>query len=152
MCHPWPCSLSTIPAVPNLFDTRDQFRGRQFFHGLGRGWFGDDSSTLNLLCTLFLLLHQLHFRSSDIKSWSSETPALDHSFCQTVALLTPPTHSSTLAWRISGTEEPSGLPSVGSHRVGHNWSDLAVAVTSIHLYVAKGKFWWMPFNVRFSFY
>ena len=35
------------------------------------------------------------------------------------------THSSTLAWRIPGTEEPSGLPSMGSHRVGHNWSDLA---------------------------
>ena len=37
------------------------------------------------------------------------------------------THSSILAWRIPGTEEPSGLPSMGSHRVGHNWSDLAVA-------------------------
>ena len=30
------------------------------------------------------------------------------------------THSSVLAWRISGTGEPGGLPSVGSHRVGHN--------------------------------
>ena len=29
-------------------------------------------------------------------------------------------HSSILAWRILGTEEPSGLPSMGSHRVGHN--------------------------------
>ena len=29
-------------------------------------------------------------------------------------------HSSTLAWRIPGTGEPGGLPSVGSHRVGHN--------------------------------
>ena len=29
------------------------------------------------------------------------------------------THSSVLAWRIPGTEEPDGLPSVGSHRVGH---------------------------------
>ena len=35
------------------------------------------------------------------------------------------THSSVLAWRIPGTEEPSGLPSMGSHRVGHDWSDLA---------------------------
>ena len=40
------------------------------------------------------------------------------------------THSSTLAWRIPGTGEPGGLPSMGSHRVGHDWSDLAaVAVT-----------------------
>ena len=29
-------------------------------------------------------------------------------------------HSSILTWRIPGTEEPGGLPSVGSHRVGHN--------------------------------
>ena len=35
------------------------------------------------------------------------------------------THSSILAWRIPGTEEPSGLLSMGSHRVGHDWSDLA---------------------------
>ena len=35
------------------------------------------------------------------------------------------THSSVLAWRIPGTEEPSGLPSMGSHRVGHDWSNLA---------------------------
>ena len=38
------------------------------------------------------------------------------------------THSSVLAWRISGTEEPDGLPSLGSHRVRHDWSDLAAAV------------------------
>ena len=29
-------------------------------------------------------------------------------------------HSSILAWRISGTGEPGGLPSMGSHRVGHD--------------------------------
>ena len=37
------------------------------------------------------------------------------------------THSSVLAWRIPGTEETSGLPSMGSHRVGHDCSDLAAA-------------------------
>ena len=37
------------------------------------------------------------------------------------------THSSVLAWRIPGTGEPSRLPSMGSHRVGHDWSDLAAA-------------------------
>ena len=35
------------------------------------------------------------------------------------------THSSALAWRIPGTGEPGGLLSMGSHRVGHDWSDLA---------------------------
>ena len=40
------------------------------------------------------------------------------------------TLSSILAWRIPGTGEPSGLPSLGSHRVGHDWSDLAVAAAA----------------------
>ena len=39
-------------------------------------------------------------------------------------------HSSTLAWRIPGTGEPGGLPSMGSHRVGHDWSDLAAAAAA----------------------
>ena len=38
------------------------------------------------------------------------------------------THSSVLAWRIPGTAEPGGLPSMRSHRVGHDWSDLAAAI------------------------
>ena len=37
------------------------------------------------------------------------------------------THSSILAWRIPGTEESGGLPSMGLHRVGHDWSNLAAA-------------------------
>ena len=37
------------------------------------------------------------------------------------------THSSVLAWRIPGTVEPDGLPSLGSHRVRHYWSNLAAA-------------------------
>ena len=40
------------------------------------------------------------------------------------------THSSVLAWRIPGTGEPDGLPSMGSHRVGHDWSDLAAAAAA----------------------
>ena len=37
------------------------------------------------------------------------------------------THSSVLSWRIPRTGEPGGLPSLGSHRVGHDWSNLAAA-------------------------
>ena len=36
------------------------------------------------------------------------------------------THSSVLAWSISGTREPGGLLSMGPHRVGHDLSDLAL--------------------------
>ena len=40
------------------------------------------------------------------------------------------THSNVLAWRIPGMGEPGGLPSVGSHRVRHDWSDLAAAAAA----------------------
>ena len=41
------------------------------------------------------------------------------------------THSSILAWGISSTEEPGGLQSMGSHRVRHDWSDLAAAAAVV---------------------
>ena len=81
-----------ILVVPNLFGTRDQLHGRQFFHGSGgRAWFQDDSNTLCLLCTLFLsLLHQLHLRSSGIRSQRLGTPVLSYSLihiCPTCIML-----------------------------------------------------------------
>ena len=47
------------------------------------------------------------------------------------------THSSVLAWSIPGTTEPGGLPSLGSHRVGHDWSDLAAAAAAAITYMRK---------------
>ena len=41
------------------------------------------------------------------------------------------THSSVLAWRIPGTEDPGGLPSMGLHRVRHDWSYLAAAAAKL---------------------
>ena len=41
------------------------------------------------------------------------------------------THSSTLAWKIPWMEEAGGLLSMGSHRVGHDWCDLAAAAAAI---------------------
>ena len=41
-------------------------------------------------------------------------------------------HSSVIAWRLPGTGEPGGLPSTGSHRVGHDWRDLAAAAAGEH--------------------
>ena len=46
------------------------------------------------------------------------------------------THSSVLALRIPGMREPGGLPSMGSHRVGHDCSDLAAAASLIILCVS----------------
>ena len=45
------------------------------------------------------------------------------------------THSSILAWRIPGTEEPGGLLSMGLHRVGHDWSDLAAAAANLMKFI-----------------
>ena len=50
------------------------------------------------------------------------------------------THSSVLAWRIPGTGEPGGLPSMGSHSVGHDWSDSAAAAAAATSYLTSGKF------------
>ena len=43
-------------------------------------------------------------------------------------------HSSILAWRIPGTEEPGGLLSMCSHRAGHDWSILAAATSVLNLW------------------
>ena len=49
------------------------------------------------------------------------------------------THSSVLAWRIPGPVEPDGLPSMGSHRVRHDCSDLAAAAPAAGLGVGRGS-------------
>ena len=49
------------------------------------------------------------------------------------------THSSILAWRIPGMGEPGGLPSMGLHRIGHNWRDLAAAAGWLQLFFQEGS-------------
>ena len=58
------------------------------------------------------------------QTWLSDFPFTFHFHALEKVMAT---HSSVLAWRIPGTGEPVRLPSMGSHRVGHDWSDLAVA-------------------------
>ena len=50
-------------------------------------------------------------------------------YCDLVSEKAMATHSSTIAWKIPWMEEPGRLPSMGSHRVGHDWRDLAAAAT-----------------------
>ena len=54
------------------------------------------------------------------------------------------THSSVLAWRIPGTGEPGGLSSMGSHWVGHDWSDLAAAAAVFCEYGFSVSVLWCP--------
>ena len=49
------------------------------------------------------------------------------------------THSSVLAWRIPGTGQPGGLPSLGSHRVGHDLRDLAATCFKIQFPLYNGN-------------
>ena len=53
-------------------------------------------------------------------------------------------HSSTLAWKTPWMEEPGGLPSMGSHRVEHDWSDLAAAAAAAMItFWASQAAWWL---------
>ena len=54
------------------------------------------------------------------------------------------THSGILAWRIPGMEEPGGLLSMGSHRVGHDWSNSAAAVAAAHLTLCNPMYCSLP--------
>ena len=61
------------------------------------------------------------------QTWLSDFPFTFHVHALEKEMAT---HSSVLAWRIPGLGEPGGLPSMGSHRVGHNWRDLAEAAAA----------------------
>ena len=58
-------------------------------------------------------------------------------------------HSSALAWRIPGTAEPGGLLSMESHRVGHDWPDLAA--TAYPLTVTSTKTHWQTNSASIHF-
>ena len=64
-----------------------------------------------------------------------------HSYYTSEKAMAP--HSSTLAWKIPWTEEPGGLPSLGLHRVGHNWTDLAAAAAAYYTCVNISFFFWL---------
>ena len=62
------------------------------------------------------------------------------------------THSSVLAWRIPGTGEPRGLQYMGSHRVRHDWSDLAAAAAASSTNICSSRFatFSLPSTIYFS--
>ena len=62
---------------------------------------------------------------SEGRTWLSDFTFHFHALEKEMA-----THSSVFAWRIPGMGKPGGLPSMGSHRVRHDWSDLAIAIAS----------------------
>ena len=81
----------------------------------------------NKKCMTFLFPGSSHLTMR----WRRWLPLLELEISGTLMLKEMATHSSVLAWRIPGTGEPGGLPSMGSHRVGHDWSDLAAAAAVV---------------------
>ena len=75
------------------------------------------------------------------------TPSLDFIIYHYV-LKAMASHSSTLAWKIPWMEEPGGLLSMGSHRVGHDWSDLAAAAAAF-FYNSLTLYWDYLFTCSF---
>ena len=63
--------------------------------------------------------------------WESDTTDFTFTFHFHALEKEMATHSSVLAWRFPGTGEPGRLPSMGSHRVRHDWSDLAAAASNM---------------------
>ena len=62
-------------------------------------------------------------------------------------------HSSILAWRIPGTGEPGGLLSMGLHRVGHDWNNLAAAAWVIKDWTfCLASNWWSVFEISVIIY
>ena len=86
-------------------------------HRVGHDW--SDLAAVAGASQVALVIKSLPANVGDIRvlgliTRSGRSPGGEHS-----------THSSVLAWRIPWTEEPGGLQSTGSLRVGHDWSDSA---------------------------
>ena len=125
---PWTEEPGELSFIGLQSQTRVSTHAHMGWRGEGE-WFRDDSSTLHLLCTLFLLLlYQLHLRSSGIRSWRLGTPnlshpsGLTHKFAHTITLfkgpaVSPPPHYPTFPFLIpsyspfpSTTTPPHTLP------------------------------------------
>ena len=74
------------------------------------------------------LLHEQFKEGAKSQTWLSNFTFTFHLHALEKEMAT---HSSVLVWRIPGTGEPGGLPSMGLHRVGHDWSDLAAAAAAL---------------------
>ena len=97
-------------------------------HALLQGIFptqGLNPSLLYCRQNLYQLSNQGKCNIQEIKTWLNL--GLTFTFHFHALEKEMATHSSVLAWRIPETGEPGGVPSMGSHRVRHDWSDLAAA-------------------------
>ena len=81
--------------------------------------------TKHILAFLYLkYIYSIHVGVSRSQTWLRDFTFTFHFHVLKKEMTT---HSRIIAWRIPGMGEPGGLPSMGSRRVGHYWSDLAAA-------------------------
>ena len=118
---PW-----TVACQASLSDFASKITGAGC-HFLLQGIFPTQEWNLNLGHLLISCLSLSHQGS----------PVLFHHFHFHALEKDMATHSSVLAWRIPGMGESGGLPSMGSHRVRHNWSDLAAAAAGTKQFGSK---------------
>ena len=91
-------------------------------------------------------------RASQVAQWVKNPPTMWETQAQSLGWEDPleegmATHSSFLAWRIPWTEEPSGLESIGPHRVQHGWRDLALVSSSPVFFLC-----WIPLKSQVQDY
>ena len=112
---------------------REELDGLQFMglQRVGHNWL--NIFILNIMCEI------LNFITVNFKVWMiqlgrQESKEIFNSMLYMEKEMA--THSSVLAWRIPWTEKPGRLQSMGSHRVEHDWSDLAAAAAACFIFAA----------------
>ena len=122
--------LSSKLEVLNIFGTRGQFYRRQLFHTLrvsGRIVWGSFQHITFIVHFISNLILQLIWQTAPVPDQEFGDPDLNclavfvSVICAHLHWPMAP-HSSTLAWKIPWTEEPCRLQSMGSLRVGHDWT------------------------------
>ena len=101
--------------LTSLYTTNNNVQGSLFLHFL-------------VTSVISHFVSYSHSSGCEVSHWSFDLhfPFHFHALEKEMA-----THSSVLAWRIPGTGEPGELPSKGSHRIGHDWSDLVAAAAAM---------------------
>ena len=79
-----------------------------------------------------LIILEIYWQASQVAQWVQNLPAMQETRVRSLGLENPlgksmAAHSSIFGWRIPWTEEPGGLQSMGSQRVGQDWNDWAHA-------------------------
>jgi len=121
-----------LPSLQNSPEPRTSFKKHTWGLAVGSSFaiITDLSITLNRNCTWYPISHPLCSKKKNPKNqFSSKWFGTIYGYSSEKAMAL---HSSTLAWKIPWTEEPGGLQSMGSLRVGHDWATSLSLFTFLH--------------------